>query len=523
MLLLLSIATTSPRPHRWRHVDPARPVPRSLADAEALHAHGRRAVHVEMLRAGHTPSAGGGALAPAAQSSSAIYPYQSRLGAPLDPSTFGADPTGRTDSTAALIAAMAALTNTSAHADDPMADCIVNLGGATLDLGGGEFLISAPLVIPPHVGNVRIRGGTLRASPTFPPDRFLIEVGEDGCDTGCGGKSEKQKVCNEMIGLESLFFDASHVAAGGALVQATMGTTVGPSCFFIGFNDAGLRVNGGHETILSDSWLAEYYWSDSHNTTASESIAVELNGEDNFVSNVIVFDFAKVGVLLNGAASILTGVHTWNGGGVGISINGSYGIQDRIVDCYLDYNSLDIVQPSAITVKNTFFLDTHANIYPDPSAGGGWNPRPKTPYIEAVVFRENTYSLGKYGGNESIVVVQSGDFPLITAGQCKRFVSEDEITLGTALKKLRTTRATQTRYQKNATVWTFDFSDMLIFPWIDTIVSYTVMLPRATPGFSPPLVQHAAEMPQGSGKAVAVVRLSKAVDATVTVVVAQCV
>jgi hypothetical protein len=64
---------------------------------------------------------------------------------------------------------------------------------------------------------------------------------------------------------------------------------------------------------------------------------------------------------------------------------------------------------------------------------------------------------------------------------------------------------------------------MLIFPWIDTIVSYTVMLPRATPGFSPPLVQHAAEMPQGSGKAVAVVRLSKAVDATVTVVVAQCV
>ena len=61
---------------------------------------------------------------------------------------------------------------------------MVNLGGATLDLGGGEFLVSAPLVIPPHVGNVRIRGGTLRASASFPPTRFLIEIGEDKCNTG---------------------------------------------------------------------------------------------------------------------------------------------------------------------------------------------------------------------------------------------------------------------------------------------------------------------------------------------------
>ena len=42
--------------------------------------------------------------------------------------------------------AMAALTNTSARAADPLADCMANLGGATLELGGGEFLIAAPLV-----------------------------------------------------------------------------------------------------------------------------------------------------------------------------------------------------------------------------------------------------------------------------------------------------------------------------------------------------------------------------------------
>ena len=75
----------------------------------------------------------------------------------------------------------------------------------------------------------------------------------------------------------------------------------------------------------------------------------------------------------------------------------------------------------------------------------------------------------------------------------------------------------------DATEFVLDFTDSLVFPWIDTIVSYTVMLPRSQPGFSAPLVQHAAEMPFGSGEAVAVVRLSSASDATVTVSVAQCV
>jgi hypothetical protein len=63
----------------------------------------------------------------------------------------------RTDSTDAIEAAMAALTNVSARAAVPMASGIANLGGATLDLAGGEYLVSRPIVIPPMVGNVRIR------------------------------------------------------------------------------------------------------------------------------------------------------------------------------------------------------------------------------------------------------------------------------------------------------------------------------------------------------------------------------
>ena len=103
------------------------------------------------------------------------------------------------------------------------------------------------------------------------------------------------------------------------------------------------------------------------------------------------------------------------------------------------------MQPSAITVENTFFLDTHANLFPDPTPGTGWNPRPKTPSIKGVVFRENVYSLGTYGGNASIVVVSGDGAATIAPGQCQRFVAEDEISLSPA--HLRQTRATKTLWK----------------------------------------------------------------------------
>jgi hypothetical protein len=97
----------------------------------------------------------------------------------ISPITYGADPTGRTDSTAAFAAAIAALLarNTSGHADE---SGTVDLGGATLDLGGGDYLISAPVAVPSNYSNYAIAHGTLRASPSFPPASYLVEVGSQG-------------------------------------------------------------------------------------------------------------------------------------------------------------------------------------------------------------------------------------------------------------------------------------------------------------------------------------------------------
>ena len=170
-------------------------------------------------------------------------------GAPLiTPVAYGADPTGVADSTAAFAAAVAAMVarNTSGH---HMADCVVDLGGVVLDLQGGDYLLSAPLAIPQCVGNLRIIDGSLRASPTFPRDRFVVEVGGPTCKTGQGS-------CNQNVGMSGLTVDGSHLAAGCINVMTTMGATLDSSSAIFGFNQTGVLVSGGHETMISETWCA---------------------------------------------------------------------------------------------------------------------------------------------------------------------------------------------------------------------------------------------------------------------------
>ena len=55
---------------------------------------------------------------------------------------------------------------------------------------------------------------------------------------------------------------------------------------------------------------------------------------------------------------MLSAVHTWNGGGTGIALGSAtapYGAhQNRLLGCYLDYNTLDVYDPSAVIVESTF-------------------------------------------------------------------------------------------------------------------------------------------------------------------------
>ena len=68
------------------------------------------------------------------------------------PIGYGADPSGVQDSTEAIMAAVAdaALTDNGQQ----LLPGVRDLGGATLDLQGGSFKISKPIVVPPNSGNL---------------------------------------------------------------------------------------------------------------------------------------------------------------------------------------------------------------------------------------------------------------------------------------------------------------------------------------------------------------------------------
>lgn len=72
--------------------------------------------------------------------------------------------------------------------------------------------------------------------------------------------------------------DASHVAAAGITVSHVMGTTLGPALFIHGFWQFGVHIVGGHEVMLTEAWLCEYFWSDPKPNN-SVSVGIQLDGE----------------------------------------------------------------------------------------------------------------------------------------------------------------------------------------------------------------------------------------------------
>lgn len=84
--------------------------------------------------------------------------------------------------------------------------------------------------------------------------------------------------------------------------------------------------------------------------------AIDLASNDNAITDVTIFSSA-IGIVLRGEANIVTGVHCYNKatyfGGIGILVKAS---QNRIDNCYLDYNSIVIEDPFLVHISNGYFL-----------------------------------------------------------------------------------------------------------------------------------------------------------------------
>ena len=205
-------------------------------------------------------------------------------GTRVSPLQFGGDPTGAQDSAAALQACVQACVNFSATLDAlghfpgdasfGNGRYIANAGGCQIDLAGGEYKLSRPVLIPEYLGNMALGHGSLVADDTpgvFPADSFLLVVGVEGsCKVPQGS-------CGLDFQFPELFLDGRHVASG-LQINNVMGTTVGPGGYFLNFTGFGLQINAGHEVLVDRCWLGEtnfdYPFSPTDLPTA---VAIQIN------------------------------------------------------------------------------------------------------------------------------------------------------------------------------------------------------------------------------------------------------
>lgn len=267
----------------------------------------------------------------------------------------GGDPTGVADSTAALVAAIAAVAERGRSAGGvwPAAD---GAGGVTLELGGGVYRVSAPLIIGAGLRDFTIARGTLVAdAAAFPADGYLLEV------TGTTG-----------LTLVGVTLDAAH-AGGGARLTDTMQTVVTRSQF-LHYRSVGLWGAGGgaHELLVDSCFFAEYMFGEpGFNASAQKSgTGVWLDMPDSSVYNSVV-RCSRVGVVVRGGGNLLHGVHVYatcskDGGpggadtAVGLVADG---FMARVHGCYWDNSPVVVTAMYDGTLTGNVFYGLAGLVY----------------------------------------------------------------------------------------------------------------------------------------------------------------
>eukprot|EP00730_Choanoeca_flexa_P016880 TRINITY_DN8057_c0_g1_i4.p1 TRINITY_DN8057_c0_g1~~TRINITY_DN8057_c0_g1_i4.p1 ORF type:complete len:289 (+),score=22.50 TRINITY_DN8057_c0_g1_i4:282-1148(+) len=186
----------------------------------------------------------------------------------------------------------------------PMKD----LGGAILDLSGGTYLISQPLIMPPGYANFNIQDGTLRASSSFPINQTLLLIG--------GGTIKGAGCLN--IAVRRVTLDGGRIAGANLFVQNGQYVNIGPAVMVYGFNQYGIRMDGTGGGYIHQSWLGETPPStftgagltEINNLTAT-AISLEGSEHDCYVTDVIIWS-ALVGIKTKNGANTFTHVHPWN-------------------------------------------------------------------------------------------------------------------------------------------------------------------------------------------------------------------
>ncbi|XXG74454.1 hypothetical protein AAC387_Pa07g3169 [Persea americana] len=380
---------------------------------------------------------------------------------------YGADPTGETDSTEAI---MRAISDAFQDKDSKvLMTGISDLGGAEVHLEGGTYKISRPLRLPASGGgNFMIHGGSLHASDDFPTDRHLIELWPSSVPK-LKTQDQVQDFENSMeqaplsfsssyeyITIRDLMLNSNY-RGGGISVINSLRTTI-DNCYITHFTTDGILVQGGHETYIRNSFLGQQITAGGHKNEKNFSgIGINLMGNDNAVTDTVIFS-AATGVLISGQANILTGVHCYNKatgwGGTGIYLRLPNLTQTRIVNCYLDYTGIVAEDPVQLHITGSFFL---GNAYVLLKSIKG--------VVRGLNIVDNMFA-GDGSGVDIVQLDQSGG----------PFTTIDQVVIDRNNAQGMTLKSTVARglVEGNGSIWTLDFSRALLFPNLIKNVQYTL-------------------------------------------------
>ncbi|KAH1072597.1 hypothetical protein J1N35_024925 [Gossypium stocksii] len=363
------------------------------------------------------------------------------------PIAYGADPTGVQESSDAILQALNEAFQVQTTLQ--MLPGLKDLGGVVIDLLGGSYKISNPIRFPASGGaNIVVKGGSLRASDTFPGDRHLIELwspnSQPSTRTGFNDtKDENVGIYYEDVTFRDILFDSSF-RGGGIFVIDSARIRI-DNCFFLHFSTQGILVQKGHETFISSCFLGQVSTvGGDKGERGFSGTAIQLSSNDNAITDVAIFS-AATGILLIGQANIVTGVHCYNKatafGGVGILVKSTAALT-RIDNCYLDFTAIVMEDPVQVHVTNGLFLGD-ANVVLKPIRGqiSGLN-------IVNNMFNGNP---GKMVPNIQL----DGTFSTVD-----QVVIHHNNVNGMSLKST----VGEMTVAGNGTKWVADFSSLLVFP-----------------------------------------------------------
>ena len=361
----------------------------------------------------------------------------------------GGDATGVLDSSAALAAALSAAISLASSNSLPSQ---IGSGGVAVDLGGGTFRCSQPLLVRGGMLGVVMRGGTLVADVSiFPKDGYLIDV-ESVSD----------------FSLQDVTLDSQHV--GGCLRLDTVVQFTVRDVFFLHYATEGIfgsdQGGASHELMVTQSFFAEFMWGEVgfDNIMAQSGTAIYLSAQfydSNFYDSII--RCTRVGVVNLAGANLWHGVHIYatcnkdpSGGNVSVGfINLAYG-QTRISSCYFDDSPFIQIGTHELTLKDSLFYGFSGLIFAPvgtatPAAG--------------IFVSGNLFTSTPYSGSSPTVHYDNVNGTFATSALASIVVADNQFSNRSSERATRVTATIIVASEGNATAATarLDLRSRLLF------------------------------------------------------------